>query len=76
MRTLLLAFLALPTWAFAQPQPLDIAPSNARTPEEERKSFKVPDGTKSPNLGDVVMILFGLAQNAAMSISDDALRAL
>lgn len=37
---------------------------------------KVPDGTKSPNLADSVMILFGRAKGAAMVISDDAIGAI
>lgn len=35
---------------------------------------KVPDGQKSPNLGDAIMILFGRAARAAMVIDDRALQ--
>ena len=35
---------------------------------------KAPDGTRSPNLADAVMIRFAQAERAPMVISDDALR--
>lgn len=35
---------------------------------------KTPDGMKSPNLADSVMILFGRAARAAMKVSDEALK--
>ncbi len=35
---------------------------------------KAPDGTRSPNLADAVMIRFARAERAPMVISDDALR--
>lgn len=35
---------------------------------------KVPDGTKSPNLGDSIMILFGRAAQRAMMIDANAIR--
>lgn len=35
---------------------------------------KVPDGQKSPNLGDSIMILFGRASRPAMMISDRAMQ--
>jgi phage terminase large subunit len=36
---------------------------------------KTPDGTKSPNLADVVMMLFSRVERAPMKISDNVLRA-
>ncbi len=35
---------------------------------------KTPEGMKSPNLADAVMILFGRAARAAMKVSDEALK--
>jgi phage terminase large subunit len=35
---------------------------------------KVPDGTKSPNLADVVMMLYGRASGQIMVVSDEALQ--
>lgn len=35
---------------------------------------KTPDGVKSPNLGDSVMIRYGVAQKAPLVISDEAIR--
>lgn len=35
---------------------------------------KAPDGVKSPNLGDGVMIFYGVAKRAPLVISDEALR--
>lgn len=37
---------------------------------------KAPDGTRSPNLADAVMILYGRAERPPMKISDAALEAL
>lgn len=37
---------------------------------------KAPDGSRSPNLGDGVMILFGHGARTAMVISDDALQGI
>jgi phage terminase large subunit len=37
---------------------------------------KTPDGVKSPNLGDTIMILFGRAHRAPMVVSEEVLRAV
>ena len=37
---------------------------------------KMPEGQRSPNLGDVIMILFGSAPRAAMKVTDEAIRAV
>ena len=37
---------------------------------------KTPDGMRSPNLADAVMILFGRASRPAMIVSDEALRGI